>query len=526
VGVVRVDVFADLAGGFSIALTLTNLAYALLGVSIGTVVGLLPGLGAVATISILLPLAVGLDNPVAGLIMLGGIYYGAMFGGTITAVLLDIPGETSAVVTAIEGHQLAKQGRAGVALAIAAVASFVGGTLSVVLLTFLSPTIATVGLRFGPPEYFGLVFLGLALVCGLVGDRPVKGYAMVLLGLAISFVGRDPITGEGRFTFGTHVLSDGLDFLPVAIGVFGIAEIMTTIARNRPFAAASMASVRLRSLWPTRRDWRLASPAVGRGTAVGFAVGVLPGAGATVSSFVAYGMEQKVSGSRHRSGPGGFGRGSIPGLAGAEAANNASTGGSLLPMLALGVPGSATTAVLLIALLLMGFAPGPRMFTDNPDVVWPFVASMYVGNVMLLVLNTLFIPLFVYLIRAGSRVINPVAIAISMIGVYIVMSRYFDLWTLLLFGLLGYVLQRFGYPPGPFILGLVLAPIAEQSLRQSLVISQGSPTIFVTRPIAAALVGLALLILATPLVGPVRRGLRRALRRPAAPTPVGTGGRG
>lgn len=511
------DVFADLVGGFAAALTLANLLYALLGVSIGTLVGFLPGLGSVATISILLPLAVGLDNPVAGLIMLGGIYYGAIFAGTVTAVLLDIPGETSSVVSAIEGHQLAKQGRAGVALVIAAVASFVGGTLSVALLTFLSPVVATVGLRFGPPEYFGLVFLGLALVCGLVGQRPVRGYAMVLLGLAISFIGRDPITGVDRFTFGFPTLRDGLAFLPVAIGMFGIAEIMAGVARNRPFPAAAMAPVQLRSLWPSRRDWRAAGPAVARGTSLGFGVGVLPGAGATVSSFLAYGLERKVSRGRKLSGPGSFGRGSVPGLAGAEAANNASTGGSLLPMLALGVPGSATTAVLLIALLLMGFAPGPRMFEDSPDVVWPFVASMYVGNAMLLVLNTLFIPLFIYVLRAGRRVVNPVAIAVSMIGVYVVMSRYVDLWTLLAFSLIGYVLHRFGYPPGPFILGLVLAPIAEQSLRQSLVISQGSPEIFFTRPIATVLVGLALLTLAMPTLRPVWRRFQRIRRHPTTP---------
>ena len=498
-----------LGDGFAVALQPQNLLIALIGCFVGTLIGALPGLGPVATIAMLLPIAFTLD-PASALILLGAIYYGSMYGGTITAVLLDIPGEVSSVMTAVDGFEMAKQGRAGVALGIAAAGSFVAGTVSVVFLTLLGPSLSMLGLKFGPPEYFALAVLGLTMVSGLVGREPVKGYLMMVLGLALTTVGSDPISAVSRLTFGELTLMDGIQFLPVAIGLFGVAEVLEQIERPLTGDIRAFASVKLRSLFPSRSEWKQSFGPIVRGTGLGFFAGLLPGAGASVGSFVAYGVEQKIS--KH---PETFGKGELKGLASAEAANNGSTGGSLLPMLTLGIPGSATTAVLMFALITMGLSPGPQLFVNSPEVVWPFIASMYVGNVMLVLMNTGFIPFFVWLVRLGSKLLVPIIIALCIVGVYASSFRMFDVWVMLVFGVLGFVLRKRGYPAVPLILGIVLGPLVEQSLRQSLVISQGSMSVLFSSGISTVLICLAAVIVLLPVVGRFRRGARR--RRSGAP---------
>lgn len=472
--------FTQLLNGLATALTLENLLFALIGCVLGTLVGALPGLGPTATISIMLPTILVIE-PVGALIMLGAVYYGAMYGGTITAVLLDIPGEVSSVLTAVEGHQMAKKGRAGVALTIAAVASFIAGTASVILLTVLAPLLGTAALHIGPPEYFVIILFGLAMVALLVGDVPRKGYAMALFGFCLTFIGTDPLTGSARFTMGSFELRDGISFLAVAIGVFALADILVE-ARSPTGTGRLVARVKIRELWPTRNDWKQTPAATARGGVIGFLVGLLPGAGATIAGFLSYLAEKVVARDKSQ-----FGKGSIRGLAATEASNNASTGGSLIPMLSLGLPGSATTAVLMIGLVYLGLTPGPRLFSDHPEVVWPFIGSMYIGNVMLLLLNTLMVPLFVYLVIVSRRLLSSIILVLSIIGVYAVSYRLVDVAVMVVFGFIGYFLRRAGYPLAPLVLALVLGPMAETALRQTMTMSGGSLAIFVTRPITLVL---------------------------------------
>lgn len=486
------DALNSLMDGFAIALEPQNLLYALIGVFIGTLVGVLPGLGPVATIALLLPFAVGL-GPASAMILLGGIYYGAMYGGTISAVLLNIPGESSAVMTALDGYQMHLKGRGGAALSISAIASFVAGTVSIVLLIVLAPFLSDFGLKFGPPEYFALVFLGLALVSGIVGGSdPLKGFLMMVVGLAIATVGADPVSATSRFTFGNLELEDGIGFLPVAVGLFGLAEVFENYEKARRLRKAQRQDVqfKLRDLVLTRDELRRSFWPIWRGTGTGFMVGVLPGSGATVGSFMAYGIEQKLSKTPRR-----FGKGAIEGVTGAEAANNSATGGSMLPMLTLGLPGSPATAILLFALILIGLTPGPQLFESSPDVVWPFLASMYIGNLMLLILNTLFIPVFIWLVRVGAPIMNPLVILLCIVGVYSANYSIVDIWVMIAFGVIGFVMRKRGFSPAPLILAVVLGPIAERALRQSLIISDGSPSILVMNsPITMVLMGLAALL--------------------------------
>jgi len=501
------DTLTALLDGFSVAARPENLLFGLLGVFIGTLVGVLPGLGPVATIALLLPFAATLD-PATGMIMLGGIYYGAMYGGTISAVLLNIPGESSAVMTALDGHELHTRGRGGAALSIAAIGSFVAGTVSVVLLVVLAPYLSTFGLNFGPPEYFALVLLGLVLIAGVIGGAdPLKGFLMMAVGLAVATIGTDPVTATERFTMGRLELADGIGFLPVAVGLFGLAEVFDNYERSRRIPREqSRARMRLRELLPTRGEVRRSFWPMWRGTGVGFGVGMLPGSGATVGSYLAYGVEHRLSKTPER-----FGKGAIEGVAGAESANNAATGGSMLPMLTLGLPGSPATAVLLFALIMFGLAPGPELFSESPDVVWPFIASMYIGNLMLLVLNTLFIPVFLWLVRIGAPVMNPLVIVLCTIGVFADNFSTFDVWVMLVFGVLGYVMRKHHYSPAPLVLAVVLGPIAEQALRQSLILSEGSPAVLVTNSaITMTLMGIAAAALAWKLVGRRSETLARA----------------
>ena len=483
------EILGQLGLGFSVALTPQNLAFAFAGALVGTMVGILPGIGPAAGIALLLPVTFGLP-PVSSLIMLAGIYYGAMYGGTLTSVLINTPGESASVATTFDGYQMALQGRAGAALGIAAIGSFIAGTLGVVALMLAAPTLADVAVLFGPPEYFALATLGLLTIAGLGGSSATKALLAAVAGLALATIGADPMTGSKRFTFNILELSDGLEFLPVAVGLFGIAEVFANLAtpvRLAPIRAS------LSGLVPTWQDWIVSRGAILRGGLIGFVIGVLPGAGATIASFVAYGVERRVS--KH---PERFGKGAIEGVAAPESANNAATAGAMVPLLALGIPGSSTTAVLLGAFVLYGLRPGPLLLTEHPDVFWGLIASMYVGNVMLLFLNLPGAPLFASVLRLPYSVIAAGILGISIAGAYSLQNNLFDVWVALAFGVLGYLMKRFDYPAAPLVLALVLGPLLEMSLRQSLTISHGSLAIFVTRTGSAALLAVGLIALAGP----------------------------
>ncbi|HET8570124.1 MAG TPA: tripartite tricarboxylate transporter permease [Candidatus Limnocylindria bacterium] len=492
------DVLGQLALGFSIAVTPQNLLFAFAGALIGTMVGILPGIGPAAGIALLLPVTFGLP-PVSSLIMLAGIYYGSMYGGTLTSVLINTPGESASVATTFDGYRMALQGRAGAALGIAAIGSFLAGTLGVIALMLAAPPLADLAVMFGPPEYFALAALGLLTIAGLGGGSALKALISAIAGLALATVGSDPLLGSQRFTFGVFELYDGLEFLPVAVGLFGIAEVFVNLA-ERVRLAPIRAS--FSGLIPSWADWVASRGAMLRGGIVGFAIGVLPGAGATIASFVSYGLERRIS--KH---PERFGKGAIEGVAAPESANNAATAGAMVPLLALGIPGSATTAVLLAAFILYGLRPGPLLLTEHPEIFWGLIASMYVGNVMLLFLNLPAAPLFASLLRLPYSVIAAGILGISLAGAYSLNNSIFDIWVALAFGVLGYAMKRLGFPAAPLILALVLGPLLEMSLRQSLTISHGSLAIFATRPASAVLLLIGLL----GLTGPA---LWRLLRRP------------
>ena len=503
------DLFANLALGFGVALTPFNLLMALAGVFLGTLIGALPGVGPVSGVALLLPLTFGMP-PTSGIIMLCALYAGSMYGGTITSVLINTPGESASVVTCIDGYQMALQGRAGPALGVAALGSFVAGTIGVVLLMLASPTLARWALSFGPPETFALMFLGLTTVTGLTGEHAVKGYISMVLGLMLAMVGFDIVSGQPRYANGIPEMMDGIDFLPVAIGLFGMGEVLAA-AESAADARILKARYGLRDVMLTAADWARSRWAIARGTALGFLVGVLPGAGPTVASFLSYAMEKKVS--RH---PHEFGHGAIEGVAGPESANNAASAGALVPMLTLGIPGSATTAVMLGGLMMWGLRPGPLLFEKNPDFVWGLIASLYVANVMLLVLNVGFIPLFVRALRVPYPILMALIVVFCITGAYAQSNKVWDVGQMLVFGVVGYGMRKLDFSPAAMVLALVLGPSAERALRQSLILSDAGLGIFFTRPIAAVLICLALAAIAVPAV----RALLTARRRPGAGVPV------
>lgn len=481
-----------LALGFSIALSPFNLLMAFLGAVLGTLIGALPGIGPVSGVALLLPLTFGM-HPTSAIIMLAAIYYGSQYGGTITSVLINTPGESASVVTCLDGYQMALRGRAGAALGIAALGSFVAGTFGTLLLMLMAPTLARWALSFGPPETFALMLLGLTTVTGLAGDHPLKGFISMVLGLMLAMVGFDIVSGDARYTFGVNEVLEGIDFLPVAIGLFGLGEVLVGAEEVRDLRILR-ARYRLREVWPTAADWVRSRWAIARGTLLGFFIGILPGAGSTIASFLSYTVERKVS--RHREE---FGRGAIEGVAGPESANNAASAGSLVPLLTLGIPGSGTTAVLLGGLMMWGLRPGPLLFEKNPDFVWGLIASMYIGNVMLVLLNIFAIPAFVWALRIPYRVLTPLIVVFCVTGAYAANNRVFDVGLMLAFGALGYLMRRFDYSPAALTLALVLGPLAERALRQSLIISDRGLLIFFTRPIAAVLTSAALLAVLIPL---------------------------
>jgi putative tricarboxylic transport membrane protein len=486
------DVASGLLQGFAVALAPANLLWCLVGVVLGTVVGVMPGLGPPATIAMLLPLTFQM-NPSSALIMLAGIYYGAKYGGSTTSILLNVPGESASVVTCLDGFAMARRGRAGAALGIAAIASFIAGTFGVIGLMLVAPPLARFALSFSSPEYFALMVLGLAMVVLLAGRSLVKALLAMLVGLWIAGMGTDLFTSTSRFTFGHAELLDGIDFVVVAIGLFALGEVLANV-ETREGAPMLPVPTGLRNLLPSLEELKACRFAFVNGSVVGFLIGVLPGAGSTIASFLSYGLEKAVSNHPER-----FGTGVPEGVAAPEGANNSETGGALVPMLTLAIPGSSTTAILLAALVLWGFKPGPLMIQENPTLFWGLVASMYIGNVLLLVLNIPLIPLFAQILRLPVYVLYPVIFGISIVGVYSVSGSRFDVWMLVVFGLLGYAMRKLDYPAAPLALGLVLGDSMERALRQSLMMSQGDLGILVSRPISAVILCLAAAILVVPL---------------------------
>ena len=485
------DILTSLMQGFSVALTPTHLLFCAIGVVTGTLIGILPGIGPGATLALLLPFTFGMP-PTSTLIMMAGIYYGAMYGGSTTSILVNIPGEAASIVTCFDGYQLARQGRAGAALGMAAIASFIAGTISVAGLMVLAVPLSEFGLRFGPPEYCILMLVALTAVGMIGGGSMLKSLIMAALGLLVSVVGMDILTGRTRLTFGTVELMEGISFVIAVLGLFAMAEILLTV--SEPARGAVYRSPRrLRELFPSTADLRVSCAPIARGTFLGFVVGVLPGTGATIASFISYGLERRLAKEPER-----FGKGAIEGVAGPEAANNAAAGGALVPLLALGIPGSGSAAVILGAMILAGIRPGPFLFREQPDLVWGLIASMYVGNVLLFIINLPLVPLFASLLRFPYYVLYPVILVLCVVGGYSLNGAYFDLWLLFGFGLAGFFLRKLDFPPAPAILGVVLGPLIESTLRQSLTMSQGRWDIFISRPISAALVAVLAMILFVP----------------------------
>jgi putative tricarboxylic transport membrane protein len=474
--------------GFSIALSPSILVYAFAGCLIGTLVGVLPGVGPLAGISLLLPASFGL-NATTAMVLLAGIYYGAMYGGSTTSILMRIPGEAASVMTCIDGYAMTRKGRAGAALAIAAVGSYVAGTVSVIGLMLLAPPLASFALRFGPPEYVALLLLGLLVLAYMSGGSVSKSLAMATLGLLLGMIGIDPMTGYFRFHYGLVELGDGIGIVPVAVGLFGVSEILLSAGQVTPPAVLKP---KLRELLPSAQEWREATWPIGRGTVLGFLIGIIPGSAHIISSFVSYAVERRLS--RH---PEQFGHGAVAGVAGPESANNSATSGAFVPMLALGVPSGPIPAVMLAAMMVHGISPGPLLITQQPDLFWGFIASMYVGNVVLLILNLPLVGIFVNLLRIPYAFLYPSILAFATLGVYALNNSLVDVWIMAAMGLLGYLLRKLDFDLAPIVLGLVLAPMLELTFRQSLAMSAGSYAIFVTRPIATVmlLVGLTLLLL-------------------------------
>src|SRR5436189_3201457 len=478
------DIASGLLQGFAVAIQPANLLWCFVGVLLGTLAGIMPGPGPPATIAMLLPLTALMD-PAGAIIMLAGIYYGEKYGGSTTSILLNVPGESASVVTCLDGYQMARQGRAGAALGIAAIASFIAGTVGVLGLMLVAPPLAKVALSFSSPEYFALMALGLAMVVLLAGRSMVKALLATLVGLWIAGIGTDLFTSTSRFTFGRMELLSGIDFVVVAIGSFAIGEVLANMESHEEPQLLPVPKG-LKNLLPTMQDLRDCRFAFAQGSVVGFLVGVLPGAGSTIASFISYGLEKAVSRRREQ-----FGTGVVEGVAAPEGANNSETGGALVPLLTLGIPGSGTTAILLAALVLWGFKPGPLFISENPNLFWGLVASMYIGNVMLLILNLPLVPLFAHVLGMPVDVLSPLILGVSMVGIYASSGSLFDLILLAGFGLLGYLMRKLDYPSAPLILGLALGAGMERALRQSLMMSEGKLSILVSRPISAVMLSLA-----------------------------------
>ena len=498
------ETLQNLLQGFSTALSATNLFYAFMGCLIGTMVGVLPGVGPLAGISLLLPTTFGLE-PTAGLILLASVYYGAMYGGSTTSILMRIPGEAASVMTCIDGHAMALNGRAGPALSIAAIGSFVAGTASIVGLMLMAPPLARFALRFGPPEYTALLVLGLFVLSYMTGGSLAKNLIMITLGLLFGMIGIDQMTGYFRYSYGVVALGDGIGVVPVAVGLFGIAEILVTAGTDtRP----EVLKPKMKDLLPSRQEFRDSVMPIGRGTLLGFLIGIIPGSAHVISTFISYAVERRLSSHPER-----FGKGAIEGVAGPESANNAASCGALVPMLALGVPTGPIPAVLLAALMVHGITPGPLFIKEQPVVFWGLIASMYVGNVMLLVLNLPLVGIFVNFLRIPYRILYPMILMFCVVGVYAVNSSYIDVVIMSMMGGLGYLLRKLDFETAPIVLGVVLAPIFEMSLRQSLAMSNGKYSIFFQRPISVAFLIGAFIMVIIALIPLIRKGIDYGWRR-------------
>lgn len=485
--------------GFSEALTPTNLAFCALGALLGTLIGVLPGIGPTATIAVLLPITFFLP-PLAGIIMLAGIYYGAQYGGSTTAILVNLPGEASSVVTALDGYKMAQNGRAGAALAIAALGSFFAGTVATFALAIAGPTLSVFALKFGPAEYVSLMIFGLLAATILASGPVLKAIGMILIGLLLGMVGTDRATGDARLTFGAIELFDGIDFIVIAIGLFGFSEIIANLERT---GSDGVKLARLTRLWPTRQDFRDAWGPVLRGTGLGTVLGLLPGGGATLSSFSAYSMEKKLS--RH---PERFGTGVVEGVAAPEAANNAAAQSSFIPLLTLGIPSNNMMAMMLSAFMIHGITPGPTVLTTQPEIFWGLVASMWIGNLLLVVINLPLIGIWVKLLTVPYRLLYPAILLFCCIGVYSMNNRIFDVVLAAGFGLLGYMFRKAKCEPGPLLLGFVLGPLMEANLRRTLLITQGDPSIFIERPISLTML-IATVVLLGLMILPAFRTTRQ-----------------
>jgi putative tricarboxylic transport membrane protein len=494
------DIFSGLLSGFQVIFQPVNFLYCFLGVFVGTLIGVLPGIGPVGAMSILLPTTFGV-SPIAGVVMLAGIYYGAMYGGSTTSILVNIPGEAASVITCLDGYQMARKGRAGPALGMAALGSFIGGTFSIIALMFLAYPLSEAAVKFGPPEYFSLMCMGLVVVTYLARGSLSKALVMAILGLILGVVGTDPISGKLRFTLGFPDLADGIDLVPLAMGLFGISEVLTNI--EKPIKRMIF-QTKIQHLLPTREDWKNSVGPIVRGSFTGFFLGILPGGGSIISSFVSYSMEKKIS--KH---PEKFGTGIIEGIAGPETANNAATGGAFVPLLALGIPPNIVMALLFGALLVHGVYPGPMLIKQHPEIFWGTIASMYVGNAMLLVLNLPLIGLWVKLLKVPYRILFPLILLFTLIGSYTINNKTFDVLVMICFGLVGYILRKFQYEEAPLILAFILGPILEQAFRQSLIMSNGSLAIFVSRPIAFVALALSAALLASTVIGIFRQARKR-----------------
>jgi putative tricarboxylic transport membrane protein len=475
--------------GLSLAVSPINMFSCFVGVTIGTIIGVLPGIGPVAGTAMLIPFTFGM-NPTTAMIMLAGIYYGAMYGGSTTSILVNLPGESASVMTCLDGYQMARKGRAGAALGISAIGSFIAGTLSVVGLSLLAPPLAEVALKFGPPEYFALMVLGMTLVVALVGEDLIKGLVAGAFGIFLGTIGIDPISGIERFSYGILTLMDGLSFVSVSVGLFAISEVLEM--GEKSLKTPSYIE-NISNLLPNWQDWKDSTLPMLRGSIIGFFVGVMPGAGATIASMLTYATEKKLS--KH---PEKFGTGIIEGVAAPESANNAATGGAMVPLLTLGVPGSGTTAVMLGALLIHGLRPGPMLFEKHPDFVWTVIASMYIGNILLLILNLPLVGIWARMLKIPNKLLMPLIMAFSVVGVYTVSNNLGEVWVMFVFGIIGYFMKKFGFPPAPVVLALVLTPLMENAMQQSLQMSHQSFSIFFTRPISLGLLIVGMISLFGP----------------------------
>ena len=505
------DTIDSIISGFSVVLEPENLLYVFIGVFVGMIIGVLPGLGSSATMALVLPFSFQLPAEGA-LIMLAGIYYGSMYGGTITSVLLRLPGEAASVVTTFDGYQMAKQGRAGSALGVAAVGSFVGGTVGIIGLSFLAPPLADFAIGFGAPEYTALAIFGILMVSLLGTKSLTKSLVAAGVGLLLATIGQDPITGSPRFTLGSLELLSGLDFLVLAVGLFGIADVLHHLEEE---VSGKPLSTKLARVWPSKKEISQSKGAIARGSVLGFFIGILPGGGGVLSSLASYGVEKRIAKDPSR-----FGHGAIEGVAGPETANNAGATSAFIPLLTLGIPANSATAILYGALLLQGITPGPFLINEEPDVFWGVIDSMYIGNLMLLILSVPLVGLFIQILRVRLTILGPIAIIVTMLGTYSINNNVFDMWIALAAGIVGYFMMKGGFEPGPLVLAFLLGSLLENSFRTSLAISDGDLSVFVARPVSGTLFALILVAVAAAVFGHFRKRRRLAPEVEAQTAPV------